>query len=275
MGWEHNLDRWDPYLQELLALKADILATQFIVRALILRETLRKANFDPNQPRSPAGSPNGGQWTREGGAPSSVLTGSLPQEGSEAPAGESAPQRPRLHIEIWPSAGSPPLEDPPAIPETPPPEREAQKRIARNVARWLVRGISMGHPAARSLAPLALEAGFWLYDTCGPLISEYLAPPKTLAELQQDVRTPRPGTDVHHIVEKAAAEAAGFPASRINAPENLVRISRFRHWEITDFYAQPSREFPPKPRQYLIDRNWDERYEFGLRVLIEKGVLKP
>ncbi len=77
MGWEHNLDRWDPYLQELLALKADILATQFIVRAQILRETLRKANFDPNQPRSPAGSPNGGQWTREGGDPSSGLPGAF------------------------------------------------------------------------------------------------------------------------------------------------------------------------------------------------------
>ncbi|WP_341988977.1 hypothetical protein [Azorhizobium sp. AG788] len=275
MGWEHTLDRWDPYLQELLALKADILATQFIVRALILRETLRKANFDPNQPRSPAGSPNGGQWTREGGGPSSGLPGSLPQEGSEAPAGESAPQRPRLHIEIWPSAGGPPLEAPPAIPETPPPGLRSQLRIARDVVRWLVRGVSMGHPVARLLGPLGLEAGFWLYDTYEPLISEYLAPPKTLAELQQDVQTPRPGTDVHHIVEEAAAKAAGFPASRINGPENLVRISRFRHELINREYARANRTFPPTLRRYLEDKSWDERREIGIQIMIETGTLKP
>ncbi len=274
MGWEHNLDRWDPYLQELLALKADILATQFIVRALILRETLRKANFDPNQPRSPAGSPNGGQWTREGGDPSSGLPGSLPQEGSEAPAGESAPQRPRLHIEIWPSNGGPPLEDPPVIPETPPPKTRAQLRIARDVVRWLVRGVSMGHPVARLLGSLGLEAGFWLYDTYQPLISEYLAPPKTLAELQQDVRTPRPGTDVHHIVEEAAAKAAGFPASRINGSENLVRISRLRHWRATEYYSRLNDAHGTSPRSHLKDKSWEERRAYGLKVLIREGILK-
>lgn len=162
MGWEHNLDRWDPYLQELLALKADILATQFIVRALILRETLRKANFDPNQPRSPAGSPNGGQWTREGGGPSSGPTGSFPQEGSEAPAGESAPQRPRLHIEIWPSNGGPPLEDPPVIPETPPP------KLGRNYAShatWCA-GSCVGYPWATQWRDCLAHSGLKQASGC-------------------------------------------------------------------------------------------------------------
>jgi hypothetical protein len=32
-----------------------------------LRRELRKAGFDPNEPRVPAGNPDGGQWTRGGG----------------------------------------------------------------------------------------------------------------------------------------------------------------------------------------------------------------
>lgn len=33
---------------------------------LLVRSDLRKADFDPNEPRVPAGHPNGGQWTSEG-----------------------------------------------------------------------------------------------------------------------------------------------------------------------------------------------------------------
>lgn len=248
MGRERDGRGWDPHLQEILALKSDILATKFIVRALILREILRKGNFDPNQPRAPAGSPNGGQWTREGGggpagSPASGTTDRLPSNGSEAPPDAPASPRPHLHIEIWPSNGGPPLEDPPVIPTTPPPETQKRSLIARNVARWLARRLSEGHPMGRLLTPLLLEAGSWLYNNYWPLISEYLAPPKTLTELQQNVRTPRPGTDVHHIVEEAAARAAGFPESRINAPENLVRISRLRHELVNRAYSRKMRNF--------------------------------
>lgn len=35
-------------------------------------ETCRKANFDPNQPRVPAGNPDGGQWTSGGGGGSAA-----------------------------------------------------------------------------------------------------------------------------------------------------------------------------------------------------------
>lgn len=34
---------------------------------LLIRSELRKAGFNPNEPRVPAGRPDGGQWTSEGG----------------------------------------------------------------------------------------------------------------------------------------------------------------------------------------------------------------
>jgi hypothetical protein len=38
----------------------------YAIRKLCPTE-LRKAGFDPNEPRVPAGSPQGGQWTKDGG----------------------------------------------------------------------------------------------------------------------------------------------------------------------------------------------------------------
>jgi len=40
---------------------------QLALRAEILRQVLRKANFNPDQPRVPAGDPDGGKWTDGGG----------------------------------------------------------------------------------------------------------------------------------------------------------------------------------------------------------------
>jgi len=38
------------------------------LRRLSVAATLIKANFDPNQPRLPAGQPGGGEWTGDGGS---------------------------------------------------------------------------------------------------------------------------------------------------------------------------------------------------------------
>lgn len=104
----------------------------------------------------------------------------------------------------------------------------------------------------------------------------YLEPPKTLAELQAAVKTPAAGTDVHHIVEQTAAAEAGFPREMIEDPENLVRISRLKHWEITSWYQTSNSDLGGvSPRTFLRDKSWDERKKFGLDALIKSGVLKP
>jgi hypothetical protein len=51
---------------EELRLKSDLAFDRFL-RALALRAEQRKAGFDPDQPRVPAGNSDGGQWTSGGG----------------------------------------------------------------------------------------------------------------------------------------------------------------------------------------------------------------
>jgi hypothetical protein len=62
----------------------------------------------------------------------------------------------------------------------------------------------------------------------------------------------------------------------IDAPDNLVRISRFKHWEITGWFGRASKEYDGlSPREYLRDKDWSERIRVGHKALIRHGVLKP
>lgn len=49
------------------ALRAEVVAHRVMMEALRLRLLVAKANFNPAQPRVPAGDPDGGQWTGDGG----------------------------------------------------------------------------------------------------------------------------------------------------------------------------------------------------------------
>jgi hypothetical protein len=93
--------------------------------------------------------------------------------------------------------------------------------------------------------------------------------PKSLEELQQAVN------DVHHIVEQTAAERFGFARSETEHPENLVRIPRLQHYRITGWYMRENDKFDRlSPREYLQDKDWEERYRVGLEALKEFKVLK-
>jgi hypothetical protein len=108
------------------------------------------------------------------------------------------------------------------------------------------------------------------------LIATYRDEPKTLEELQQAVQEPKPGYDIHHIVEQTLAERFGFTRSAVNDPENLVRVPRLRHYEITGWYGTESEEFGRvSPREYLSDKSWEERRRVGLDALVRFKVLKP
>jgi hypothetical protein len=97
-----------------------------------------------------------------------------------------------------------------------------------------------------------------------------------LEELQQDALTPKVGYNIHHIVEQTSAAQDGFPQSMIDAPENLVRISTFVHWEINAWYSTPNDEFGGlSPRDYLRGKSWDERVRVGEMALVRFGVLAP
>lgn len=61
-------------------LKCTLTADAFLFRALQLGSLLRKANFNPNQPRVPAGNPDGGQWILVGNEPDEDQPPKFPQE---------------------------------------------------------------------------------------------------------------------------------------------------------------------------------------------------
>ncbi|MGU3496686.1 hypothetical protein ACLBXM_21810 [Xanthobacteraceae bacterium A53D] len=258
---------------EFLSLKVELAALRFLAQGLKVRHILTKANFDPNQPRVPAGHSDGGEWTDAG-------AGGREQDGTrDEPV---APSSPRLYIAIWPSNGGPPLiEDPPRIPPQPPASRGQALRVARVAATWVARAVvaaaaaAVANPIVAALAAVGVAAGSWLYDSYGGYISSYLEGPKSLAELQADVSTPRQGTDVHHIVEQGPASAEGFPRHLIDGSENLVRISTFKHWEINGAYSRFNFDLGMSPRDYLRNKSWQERHDFGVNMLKDHGVLLP
>lgn len=122
---------------------------------------------------------------------------------------------------------------------------------------------------------LALEATDWLSQFL-PLIYSYLDPPKTVEELQEAAQDPRPGYDVHHIVEQTPARKDGYPDDLIDDPENLVGIPTFKHWLISAWFSRNNAAFGDvSPREYLRGKPWNERVQIGKQALRMYGVLKP
>jgi hypothetical protein len=194
---------------------------------------------------------------------------------------------PQPRFGIGHNQGSPP-EDPPEIsPEAPKTAQEVWGFV-KAAARWLagagvrrVLTISaeavLGGPVGDFM--LAVEATYWLYyyrDT----IYSFLDPPKTLEELRQNPKFAYSGYEEHHIVEQWS-EGDGIPRSKIDSPENLVRIPTVKHWELNKWLDAPNEKFlnpegnMMSPRQYMKGKSWEERYRFGLDALVRFGVLKP
>ncbi len=240
--------------------------------AEIIGETLQslcKAGFDPDEPRVPAGSSKGGQWTTSDGddasnepfsAQNSVDLWSLdPQYAANNSPGMGHNQ-------------GPPLGEPPPIPPRLPATRTALNTFIKAAAYWLA---TVGNAAAARYVRI-LQAVYWIATQALPFVRAYLSSPKTLKELQQDVLNPRVGYDIHHIVEQTPARKEGFSDDIIDGPDNLVRIPTLKHWQINGWYGRPNKEFGDlSPRDYLRGKNWDERRRVGVDALIRFGVLKP
>lgn len=68
----------------------------------------------------------------------------------------------------------------------------------------------------------------------------------------------------------------GFPSSLVDGPENLVRIPRLKHWQITGWFATKNDDFGGlTPRDYPRGRSWDERFRVGQIALMKYEVLQP
>jgi hypothetical protein len=142
----------------LLELKRQVAALAF---GLKFWRLLREKAYNPDQPRVPAGNPDGGQWTDGGGL-------------------SDSPSEPVL-------AGLAPK-----IPGRKPPAAKERNAVVKAVATWLAeKGLAVADFVARSS---------WLYEAY-PYVSAYLDQPRSLGELQELVSSPGKGYDIHHIVE--------------------------------------------------------------------------
>jgi hypothetical protein len=223
-----------------------------------------KANFHPTEPRVPRGNTGGGQWTTIGGSyrlPSGarVIRVGGPHVFS---------LRPRMPEEDDDLPGFEDLQEIPIV-------RPDHASDRHSIVRRIPMAPFVGKPAGT--LPRKLEkigAPEWQREYY-PHIDAHTQGSKSLSELQENAQSSRPGYDIHHIVEKDSAERDGFPDSMVNGPDNLVSISRFRHWEITGWYARkPERLDRRSPRMMLHMRPWHERFELGLYALRKFEVLK-
>jgi hypothetical protein len=225
--------------------------------------------YNPGQPRWPAGAPasQGGRF-----APAGPASGAPP---NSAPS--SAPPSSSSGSEATPGVGhneGPPLDELPDIPVEDPGVEKLRNIVARAVALWLLkRGVAMLVPGVGEAIAI-IGTAVWLYQKL-PYINAFLEKPQTLEELQTRANDPKEGYQIHHIVEQTPTGKEGFPKEKIESPENKVRISTIRHWEISSWYSTPNGEYKGmSPREYLRGKNWEERRNFGIKALKDFGVLK-
>jgi hypothetical protein len=241
--------RDDSFDMKLQQMRCDLAALNVELKLCNLIYLLRK--YSPSQPRLPPGSPEGGQWTRVGGGGGEQQGEADSNSEGEADSTEEGRSA---------SEG----DKPPEIPKERPATAQERTRAVKTIAR---------SPMGR--VGLLLEVASWAKEYA-PVIWSYFDSPRSLEELQRNVGDPAPGYDIHHIVEQTSAEQDGFSRSQIDAPENLVRVPRLRHWEINGWYQTSNKDFDGQtPRDYLRGRSWDERTQVGLRALIQFGVLAP
>lgn len=242
-------------LSELKCLAAETRLERAMRRHGRALQVALKAGYRPDQPRVPKGNEDGGQWTATdaNGNPLSKKPG---RENLVRVAGP------------WPSNDPPePLDDEKLSNFKERPETSVQRTsIIKYVARRMAE----------------TGATFAFFASAMPWLLNYEAetlslndPPKTLKELRSDL-SPKPGYHRHHINEQGPARAYGFSEEVIEHADNLVRIPKKKHEEITAWYARENPDFGGvSPREYLAGRSWAVRRAVGLDALRKFGVLRP
>lgn len=249
-----------------------------------------KGGFDPNQPRVPAGNPSGGQWTDGGGQilsdanpdnfwkPGAQLAQAKKPKESGKLKKPGEPPKLKLPLPVKSKRSGRPLGPAPEIPRIPPPTSRQRTGLLNGIVRFIGGAARARNRILLELFHEALRETPWLHDKF-PILQSGLEGPKSLDELREAVLRPKPGYDIHHIVEQTPARKAEFPEHMINGAENLVRIGGLRHWEINAWYSRPNERFvidgkPVSPRDYLRDKSWDERMQVGLDAMRKHKVLK-
>ncbi len=80
------------------------------------------------------------------------------------------------------------------------------------------------------------------------------------------------GYQYHHIVEQSAS--GDIPESELQSTANIVRIPTLLHEEINSRYSKWERELIGSPRSNLNGANFDGRWNAGLKVMRDIGILR-
>ena len=249
---------FQPRRAELAAIRHEC---EFLADVLceFLREP-RKAGFNPDEPRVPAGNPDGGQWTTgDNGAASTTSESSGPVLSDAASDSNWIPGAQYAANDRSSNGGNQgaPLGQPPAVPAEQPASNQAINAFLKAAAYFLAGALLAAEPVGDFI--LALEAADWLSSYL-PYVHSYLDPPKTLEELREAALNPRTGYNVHHIVEQTPAAQDGFSWTMIDGPDNLVLIPTLKHWQINGWYSTPNQNLGGlSPRNYLRGKSWEER----------------
>jgi hypothetical protein len=269
------------HIRELLARQMEVRGWRVLLALARLQRLMLKAGFRESQPRWPKGSGDiSGEWRDEGrrqqGARVAAIEvnifGEPPPDDPKTP-----PKEPRLRIPVPDGEGSgepPPPEDPPPLPDKPPATVKARNQLVKRVVKWIAGALARRAPAHIRVFVDAIKAVNWLADHY-PEIQSYFDAPKSLDELRHSVDQPGEGYEIHHIVEKDSAAKDGFSWSRINGRDNLVRVPKLKHHQITGWFMKINKDFGYRsPRDYLRGRSWAERTKIGLDALRVYGVLR-
>lgn len=246
--------------------------------------------YSPNQPRVPAGNPDGGQWT-DGGGGGGALRRARPMGGIDvgdpseignlglfeiAPHERDNSDYTKLAGEL-PGVGhneGPPLDEPPEIPQSKPSVSDERMSVVWDVVDWI--GKKGRYSPAVSGYFGALSAAHW-FKYYEEMTKTYYDPPETLEQLQSNAqKSSEAGYHDHHIEEQTLLERLGFSRAERNRPDNMARIPILKHYDISGWYGRPHKDFGGlTPRQYLSDKDAATRREVGLYALRLFGVLKP
>ena len=239
--------------------------------------------FNPNQPREPAGSSEGGRWTTGGreeggdiafdepGFNLSTLLGDLFEELPDFDLstiftlrdGESSDgagdftfvvgDQPQVSVD---DETTPPVQlvsdtnnsgngnDLEPLPKIPE-KRPEDSKDRTSVSKQLGRWFGRNVGKATSAAAVIDGLGEQV-DYIGKnveAIKSYADPPKSLEELHDEVANARKGYEKHHIDENSLLEKLGFSKSERDRRDNLVLIPVLKHLDINGYYSKPSEDF--------------------------------
>jgi hypothetical protein len=83
-----------------------------------------------------------------------------------------------------------------------------------------------------------------------------------------------PGQDWHHIVWQGGVNGDNIPAGLLHSTENMVRIPRLLHEEITDAYRDTYDDSGKTLRQWLDTQPYEVQRAEGIRVMRGLGIIK-